>query len=143
MLGSEVGYSIRFEDCTSPETKIKYCTDGVLLREALNKNALDKYSVVIMDEAHERSLHTDILFGVLKDVVKSRYDLKLIVTSATLDAGKFCRFFGDCPEFSVPGRTFEVDEHFSKTPVEFTMIPLRYRILKIKYSVDDKESCKS
>jgi len=118
VLGSEVGYSIRFEDCTSPETKIKYCTDGVLLREALNKNALDKYSVVIMDEAHERSLHTDILFGVLKDVVKSRYDLKLIVTSATLDSGKFCRFYGDCPEFSVPGRTFEVDEHFSKTPVE-------------------------
>jgi len=118
VLGSEVGYTIRFEDCTSPETKIKYCTDGVLLREALNKNALDRYSVIIMDEAHERSLHTDILFGVLKDVVKSRYDLKLIVTSATLDAGKFCRFFGDCPEFSIPGRTFEVDEHFSKTPVE-------------------------
>eukprot|EP00494_Astrolonche_serrata_P029095 UN29362 len=100
VLGSEVGYTIRFEDCTSTKTKIKYCTDGVLLREALNKHSLDKYSVIVMDEAHERSLHTDILFGVLKDHVAKRFDLKLIVTSATLDSDKFCKFFWRCTNVS-------------------------------------------
>ena len=94
-LGKEVGYSIRFEDCTSSVTKIKYMTDGVLLRESLNESALDKYSVIIMDEAHERSLHTDVLFGILRNVVAERRDMKLIVTSATLDSGKFSRFFGE------------------------------------------------
>ena len=83
-LGKEVGYSIRFEDCTSSVTKIKYMTDGVLLRETLNESALDKYSVIIMDEAHERSLHTDVLFGILRNVVAERRDMKLIVTSANV-----------------------------------------------------------
>ena len=114
-LGTIVGYSIRFEDCTSNKTKIKYCTDGVLLREALNPETLDKYSIIIMDEAHERSLHTDILFGVLRDVVATRRDLKLIVTSATLDAGKFSSYFSGAPVFTVPGRTFKVETNWSKT----------------------------
>lgn len=64
----QVGYAIRFEDCTSPATKIKYMTDGVLLRETLREGDLDNYSAVIMDEAHERSLNTDVLFGILKKV---------------------------------------------------------------------------
>lgn len=67
-LGQEVGYSIRFEDCTSKKTKIKYMTDGVLLRESLNDPDLEQYSCVIMDEAHERSLNTDVLFGILMKV---------------------------------------------------------------------------
>lgn len=117
-LGQEVGYSIRFEDCTSEKTIIKYCTDGVLLREALDPRELDKYCAIIMDEAHERSLHTDILFGVLKRVVACRRDLKLIITSATLNAAKFSRFFGGVPCYTVPGRTFRVDTYFSKTPQE-------------------------
>eukprot|EP01084_Bolivina_argentea_P273807 466520_1 len=114
-LGELVGYSIRFEDCTSEKTKIKYCTDGVLLREALNPLTLEKYSVIIMDEAHERSLHTDILFGVLRDIVANRLDLKLIVTSATLDSDKFSNFFSGAPVYIVPGRTFKVDINWSKT----------------------------
>eukprot|EP01083_Nonionella_stella_P141679 437026_1 len=114
-LGGLVGYSIRFEDCTSAQTKIKYCTDGVLLREALNPETLDKYSVIIMDEAHERSLHTDILFGVLRGIVATRRDLKLIVTSATLDSAKFSSFFSGAPVFLVPGRTFKVEINWSKT----------------------------
>ena len=113
-LGNEVGYAIRFEDCTSDKTRIKYCTDGVLLREILNENGLDKYSVIIMDEAHERSLNTDILFGVFKKILSERQDLKLIVTSATLDAKKFQTFFNGCPIFNVPGRTFKVDVNWSK-----------------------------
>lgn len=68
-LGSEVGYSIRFEDCTSDKTVIKYMTDGVLLRESLNEGDLDRYSVIILDEAHERSLSTDVLMGLLKKSV--------------------------------------------------------------------------
>ena len=117
-LGEEVGYAIRFEDCTSSSTKIKYMTDGVLLRESLNDPELEQYSAVIMDEAHERSLHTDVLFGILKKVIARRRDLKLIVTSATMNAERFSEFFGNSPIFTIPGRTFPVDVAFSKTPVE-------------------------
>ena len=117
-LGKEVGYAIRFEDCTGPDTIIKYMTDGVLLRETLREPDLDMYSCIIMDEAHERSLHTDVLFGILKKVVARRRDFKLIVTSATLNAEKFSNFFGSVPVFHIPGRTFPVDILYSKTPVE-------------------------
>ena len=114
-LGEEVGYSIRFEDCTSPNTQIKYMTDGLLLRESLNDADLDKYSAIVMDEAHERSLSTDVLFGLLKKVTERRLDLKLIITSATMNADKFSEFFGSAPIFNIPGRTFPVDIYFSKT----------------------------
>jgi len=117
-LGKEVGYSIRFEDCTSEETLIKFMTDGVLLRETLTTADLDNYSAVIMDEAHERSLNTDVLFGILKKIVARRRDFKLIVTSATMDADKFAAFFGGVPVFHIPGRTFPVEVFFSRTPVE-------------------------
>ena len=117
-LGKQVGYAIRFEDCTSEETIIKYMTDGVLLRETLREPDLDSYSCVIMDEAHERSLHTDVLFGILKKVVARRRDFRLIVTSATLDAERFSDFFGSVPVFNIPGRTFPVETLYAKTPVE-------------------------
>ncbi|KAG7473566.1 hypothetical protein MATL_G00097250 [Megalops atlanticus] len=117
-LGEEVGYAIRFEDCTSEKTVIKYMTDGILLRESLRESDLDHYSAVIMDEAHERSLNTDVLFGLLREVVSRRSDLKLIVTSATMDSDKFAAFFGNVPIFHIPGRTFPVDVLFSKTPQE-------------------------
>ncbi|XP_075224312.1 ATP-dependent RNA helicase l(1)G0007 isoform X2 [Lycorma delicatula] len=117
-LGDTVGYAIRFEDCTSEKTVIKYMTDGILLRESLRESDLDNYSAIIMDEAHERSLSTDVLFGLLREVVARRHDLKLIVTSATMDAGKFSTFFGNVPTFTIPGRTFPVELFFSKNPVE-------------------------
>jgi pre-mRNA-splicing factor ATP-dependent RNA helicase DHX38/PRP16 len=98
-LGTKVGYSIRFEDCTSKETVIKYMTDGVLLRESLNDPELEMYSAIIMDEAHERSLNTDVLFGILKKVAQKRRDIKLIITSATMNAQKFSSFFGNAPIF--------------------------------------------
>ena len=113
-LGSEVGYAIRFEDLTSEKTVIKYMTDGVLLRESLRESDLDQYSAVVMDEAHERSLHTDVLFGILKKIVARRRDLKLIVTSATLNAERFSEFFGAVPIFRIPGRTFHVEKYYSK-----------------------------
>eukprot|EP00698_Gefionella_okellyi_P007727 TRINITY_DN1885_c0_g1_i1.p1 TRINITY_DN1885_c0_g1~~TRINITY_DN1885_c0_g1_i1.p1 ORF type:complete len:1141 (-),score=301.42 TRINITY_DN1885_c0_g1_i1:995-4384(-) len=117
-LGETVGYSIRFEDVTGPNTVIKYMTDGVLLRESLLEPDLDGYSCIIMDEAHERSLNTDVLFGVLKKIVARRRDLKLIVTSATLDAQKFANFFGNVPSFIIPGRTFPVQILFSRSTQE-------------------------
>ena len=117
-LGETVGYSIRFEDVTGPNTVLKYMTDGVLLRESLTEGDLDKYACVIMDEAHERSLNTDILFGILKKVVARRRDLKLIVTSATMDANKFSTFFGNVPVFRIPGRTFPVDIVYAKSPCD-------------------------
>lgn len=93
-------------------------TDGILLRECLREADLDNYSAVIMDEAHERSLNTDVLFGLLREVITHRQDLKLIVTSATMDADKFSSFFGNVPVFQIPGRTFPVEMFFSRNPVE-------------------------
>uniref|UniRef100_A0A6A7FRF4 RNA helicase n=1 Tax=Hirondellea gigas TaxID=1518452 RepID=A0A6A7FRF4_9CRUS len=115
-LGQEVGYSIRFEDMTSPETVIKYMTDGMLLREALLDQDLSVYSVILLDEAHERTIHTDVLFGLLKACVKRRKGMKLIVTSATLKAEKFSDYFHHCPIFTIPGRLFPVQVMYAKTP---------------------------
>mmetsp|Transcript_24698 Transcript_24698/g.97548 ORF Transcript_24698/g.97548 Transcript_24698/m.97548 type:complete len:1215 (-) Transcript_24698:2748-6392(-) len=115
-LGEQVGYAIRFEDCTSNETIIKYMTDGMLLREALLDPDLKQYSVIMLDEAHERTISTDVLFGLLKDCLAKRGDLKLIVTSATLDAEKFSSYFFNCPIFTIPGRTFPVEILYSKEP---------------------------
>ncbi len=117
-LGGTVGYAIRFEDCTSKDTVIKYMTDGVLLRESLNEPDLDRYSCVIMDEAHERALNTDVLMGLFKKVLSRRRDLKLIVTSATMNSKRFSDFYGGAPEFFIPGRTFPVDRMYHRSPVE-------------------------
>ncbi|KAJ7283259.1 P-loop containing nucleoside triphosphate hydrolase protein [Mycena rebaudengoi] len=115
-LGQEVGYTIRFEDCTSPETRIKYMTDGMLQRECLIDPLCSSYSVIMLDEAHERTIATDVLFGLLKKTVKRRPDLKLIVTSATLDAEKFSKYFFGCPIFTIPGRTYPVEVLYTKDP---------------------------
>lgn len=115
-LGNEVGYSIRFEDCTSERTVIKYMTDGTLHREFLSEPDLASYSVMIIDEAHERTLHTDILFGLVKDIARFRVDLKLLISSATLDAEKFSEFFDDANIFRIPGRRFPVDIYYTKAP---------------------------
>jgi pre-mRNA-splicing factor ATP-dependent RNA helicase DHX38/PRP16 len=117
-LGGLVGYAIRFEDCTSKDTQIKYMTDGVLLRESLTNPDLDQYSCIIMDEAHERALNTDVLMGLIKKVLTRRRDLKLIVTSATMNSDRFARFYGGAPEFFIPGRTFPVDIQYSRSPCE-------------------------
>ncbi|TMW45207.1 hypothetical protein DOY81_009714 [Sarcophaga bullata] len=115
-LGNEVGYSIRFEDCTSERTVLKYMTDGTLHREFLSEPDLGSYSVMIIDEAHERTLHTDILFGLVKDIARFRPELKLLISSATLDAEKFSKFFDDAPIFRIPGRRYPVDIFYTKAP---------------------------
>jgi pre-mRNA-splicing factor ATP-dependent RNA helicase DHX15/PRP43 len=115
-LGQEVGYSIRFEDITSPKTMLKYMTDGMLLREAMNDHNLSRYSCIILDEAHERTLATDILMGLLKEVALRRPDIKIVIMSATLDAQKFQRYFNDAPLLAVPGRTHPVEIFYTPEP---------------------------
>lgn len=114
-LGEDVGYAIRFEDRTSSKTRIKYLTDGVLLRESLSNPMLDDYSVIIFDEAHERSLNTDILLGLMKRLVRIRSsNFKVLITSATLDGEKVSRFFSGCPVLNVPGKLYPVEILYSK-----------------------------
>ncbi|KAK4547292.1 hypothetical protein LTR36_000947 [Oleoguttula mirabilis] len=131
-LGQEVGYSIRFEDVTSATTRIKFLTDGLLLREALVDPLLSRYSVIMIDEAHERSLSSDVLLGVLKKVRKRRPELRIVVSSATLQAEDFLRFFAGDNEvdaaaeaggsigriISIEGRAFPVDIHYLSDPCE-------------------------
>ncbi|KAK7920648.1 prefoldin subunit 2, partial [Apiospora marii] len=112
-LGEEVGYSIRFEDRTGPKTVLKYMTDGMLLREAMHDHMMSRYSCIILDEAHERTLATDILMALLKQLAQRRPDLKIIVMSATLDAQKFQKYFYEAPLLAVPGRTHPVEIYYT------------------------------
>ncbi|KAK3118638.1 hypothetical protein QOZ80_9BG0702860 [Eleusine coracana subsp. coracana] len=129
-IGDEVGYAIRFEDRTSERTCIKYLTDGVLLRESLSNPDLKQYSVIILDEAHERSLNTDILLGLMKRLIKDRAsDLKVLITSATLDGLKVSRFFSGCPVLNIPGTLFPVEKLYStERPTNYIESALRTSI---------------
>ncbi|KAF8598740.1 pre-mRNA-splicing factor ATP-dependent RNA helicase PRP43 [Ceratobasidium sp. AG-I] len=122
-LGKQVGYSIRFEDMTERGTTfLKYMTDGMLLREAMTDHDLTQYSTIILDEAHERTLATDILMGLLKEIARRRSDLKIVVTSATLDALKFQKYFSTggkgtiAPLLKVSGRMFSVETFYTQEP---------------------------
>ncbi|OUM57415.1 hypothetical protein PIROE2DRAFT_25174, partial [Piromyces sp. E2] len=126
LLGKEIGYKIRFENVTTPNvTKLTYMTDGVLLREIIEDPLLLNYNIIIIDEAHERSIETDILLGLMKKACKQRHDLKLLVMSATLNMVKFSDFFDECPIFSIPGRLFDIDIYYQKN--------LNFASLKSKY----------
>lgn len=125
-LGQEVGYSIRFEDNTSDKTIVKYMTDGMLLREFLNEPDLASYSVLMIDEAHERTLHTDILFGLVKDLARARKDLKLIISSATMDAQKFADYFDGAKIINVPGRRYPVDIYYTKVSLNLSLLRLDF-----------------
>ncbi|MBB5351451.1 ATP-dependent helicase HrpA [Haloferula luteola] len=111
-LGGFVGYQVRFEDKTTRETRIKFMTDGILLAETQRDPDLRRYDALIIDEAHERSLNIDFLLGYLKRLLGRRPDLKLVISSATLDAGAFSVYFGNCPVVEAEGRTFPVEEVF-------------------------------
>ncbi|KAK5941744.1 hypothetical protein PMZ80_005695 [Knufia obscura] len=126
-IGEDVGYSIRFEEAVSAKTRIKFLTDGMLLREALLDPLLSKYSVIMIDEAHERSLSSDILLGLLKKIQKQRPELKIIVSSATIEADKIAQFFEDdnlendnpsCKIVALPGRSYPVDVHYLEKAAE-------------------------
>ena len=106
--GDTVGYKIRFHDYTTPATKIKFMTDGVLLAETRQDRLLSRYGVIIVDEAHERSLNIDFLLGYLKQLLIKRKDLKVIITSATIDTAAFAKHFHNAPVIKVSGRTYPV-----------------------------------
>jgi ATP-dependent RNA helicase DHX40 len=133
-LGGEVGYQVRFDDCSTSATKIRYMTDGCLLREFLDNRELSRYSVVVLDEAHERSLATDILFGLVKNLLgkpgsdfkRRKSPFKVVIMSATLNVTKFSRFFDDCPIFEIPGRVFPVAVTYNCSDESFDMKKLTY-----------------
>lgn len=108
-LGRGVGYQVRFTDRTGPATRIKLMTDGILLNEIQRDRMLRKYEVLIIDEAHERSLNIDFLLGYLRQLAPRRPDLKIIITSATIDVEKFSEHFNSAPVISVSGRSFPVE----------------------------------
>ncbi|RAL00937.1 DEAH-box ATP-dependent RNA helicase PRP43 [Aspergillus ibericus CBS 121593] len=136
-LGEEVGYSIRFEDMTSSKTVLKYMTDGMLLREAMHDHNLSRYSTIILDEAHERTMATDVLMGLLKEVVLRRPDLKIIIMSATLDAQKFQRYFNDAPLLAVPGRTHPVEIFYTPEPEQDYVEAAIRTVLQIHATEDE------
>ncbi len=110
--GQLVGYQIRFHDHTNRATRIKFMTDGILLAETRHDPLLKRYRVIIIDEAHERSLNIDFLLGYLKNLLPKRPDLKLIITSATIDTTIFSKHFGEAPILSIAGRTFPVEVRY-------------------------------
>ncbi len=110
--GSLVGYQVRFAEKVSEATAIKFMTDGILLAETQGDRALRQYDTLIIDEAHERSLNIDFLLGYLRRLLEKRKDLHLVISSATLDAGKFSEFYGNAPVVQVEGRTYPVEDHF-------------------------------
>jgi len=108
-MGEAVGYKIRFNDRSDPSGFIKLMTDGILLAETQNDRWLNQYSTIIIDEAHERSLNIDLLLGYIKQILPRRPDLKLIVTSATIDPQRFSSYFSDAPILNISGRTYPVE----------------------------------
>lgn len=122
-LGKEVGYTIRFEDVSDPNTTVlKFVTDGMLLREAMHDPLLTRYSAIVLDECHERTLATDVIMGLLMEILPKRTkdskdgELKVVVMSATLDAEKFQEYFNGAPLLKVPGRTFPVEIFYAAKP---------------------------
>jgi ATP-dependent helicase HrpA len=111
-VGGAVGYQVRFTDHTGPQCRVKLMTDGILLRELEADRDLRRYDTLIIDEAHERSLNIDLLLGVLRQLLNRRPDLKLVITSATIDPQKFSAFFGGAPIIEVSGRSYPVEVRY-------------------------------
>ncbi|WJG07862.1 ATP-dependent RNA helicase HrpA [Aliiglaciecola sp. LCG003] len=111
-LGSKVGFKIRFSDQVSDDTYVKLMTDGILLAEIQNDRLLNQYDTIIIDEAHERSLNIDFILGYLKQMLPKRPDLKVIITSATIDPERFSKHFDNAPIISVSGRTYPVEMRY-------------------------------
>ena len=116
-VGQQIGYSVRFDNTSSAKTRLKYLTDGMLLRELMMNKKLNEYSVIIIDEAHERTVLTDLILGFLKALINGpRPDLKIIVMSATLQAERFSAFFNEAPVIFVEGRKFDVSQYYLTAP---------------------------
>ena len=131
-LGAEVGYTIRFEDVSHPKrTRLKYVTDGMLLREAYGDPSLTQYDCILLDEAHERTLNTDVLMGLLKSVLPRRPELRLVVMSATLESGKFTDYFDHAPLVNVSGRMYPVHIEYVSQPVRDYLLAAEEAVMRI------------
>jgi len=135
-VGDKVGYCIRFEDKTSSQTKVKFMTDGMLLRESIGDKLLTDYNFIILDEAHERTIHTDVLFGIVKKAQKERTEkglvsLKLIVMSATMDVDRFSQYFDDAPVLYIEGRLHDIKIKYVKSPTEDYLSMTLSTVIKI------------
>jgi len=126
-LGHAVGYKVRFSDRVSPDTYLKVMTDGILLAETQSDRRLRAYDTIIIDEAHERSLNIDFLLGYIRQLLPQRPDLKLIVTSATIDAERFSRHFGGAPVIEVSGRLYPVEIRYRPLRSSLASVPLSPR----------------
>lgn len=111
-VGTFAGYKMRFEDRTTPETRVKIMTDGILLQELKADPYLSRYSVIMIDEAHERSLNIDFILGLLKKLLEKRTDIKIIISSATINAEVFSEYFNKCPVVHIDTETFQVEMHY-------------------------------
>ena len=133
-LGQQVGYSIRFEDKTSSCTRLTYLTDGMLLREAMGDPRLEKYDAIVLDEAHERTVQTDLLLGFLKRLLPERPELKVVIMSATLESEKFQAFFPQAPVLRIPGRVYPVEVVYTKQTVPDYLESAIHTVVKIHRS---------
>ena len=126
-VGKSVGYSVRLETKASTQTELLYCTTGVLLRKLAGNPTLDGVTHVIVDEVHERDHFSDFLLIILRELLKTKDDLRVILMSATLERGLFQKYFDDCPSIEIPGRTFPVDQYFLEDILKLTefMGPVR------------------
>lgn len=136
-LGAEVGYCVRFDARETSKTRLTYMTDGLLMREFVIDPTVSKYGIIIIDEAHERTINSDIIIGLLKRLVSTREDLKVVIMSATLEAAKFQRFFdenGNTPHIVVPGRLHKVVKVYTEAPVENYLNEAISRTLEIHFN---------
>jgi ATP-dependent RNA helicase DHX33 len=144
-LGTEVGYAVRFDDCSTQHTKLRYMTDGMLLREAISDPLLTRYNTVILDEAHERTVHTDILFGVVKLAQKRRKesdkvrDLKIIVMSATLDPQEYSKYFNNARVVYIEGRQYPVEVFYTTVPQSDYLHSAIVTVLQIHQNLEKEE----
>lgn len=138
-LGHEIGYQVRFSNITSSQTKLNYLTDGMLIRELMLDETLSKYSTVIIDEAHERTVLTDLILGFLKQLIlsKKRTDLKIIIMSATLNAELFSKFFDNAPILFVEGKMYPVSRHYLSGSSEDIVDTMVRAVVQINSSEQD------
>ena len=132
-----VGYKMRFEDVTIPETRIKVMTDGILLQELKNDTLLSKYSVIMVDEAHERSLNIDFILGLLKKILEARDDFKVIISSATINTDIFSEYFNSCPVVHIETSVFPVQVIYDPLPENAQREFLISKIVEIVKRCDD------
>ena len=134
-IGSYVGYSVRFEEKRTNKSLITYMTEGMLLKELMHDRKLNRYDIIIIDEAHERTLECDLLLSFLKKLSSENLALRIIIMSATLDSNELQRFFNNAPLYSVEGKTYPVSIHFSETPINDIIDTTVYQALHIFFSI--------